>query len=365
MLVCVRAREPRVDRVVTLTHSHEPLRSGAWLAVLAAIAFGVTTPFIQRLGGSAHPLTTAALLYGGAALATIGRSQTGKEAPVTRAHAPRLIAVGVFGAALAPTALAWGLGRTSASSASLLLNLEAVFTVLLARALHAEAIGGRVAVAVSLMVAGGAVLVLGGGLAGASVLGLLAVAFATLGWALDNSLTRPLADLDPAAVVRWKAIVGATLATIASRALRESVPTAGQALGLLACGATGYGLSLRFYLKAQRTLGAARTGSIFAVAPFVGVGAALALGDRPPLLPLLGASALFGVAVYLHVTEKHRHAHTHEPMDHDHAHRHDDGHHDHVHDPPVVGAHAHPHHHATLRHDHPHAPDLHHHHRHQ
>jgi drug/metabolite transporter (DMT)-like permease len=357
-----RVLRPRL--LHAMTHSHEPLRTGAWLAVLAAIAFGVTTPFIQRLGGSAQPLTTAALLYAGAALATIRGSQTGREAPVTRAHAPRLVAVGICGAALAPTALAWGLGHTSASSASLLLNLEAVFTVLLARALYKEAIGRRVALAVALMVLGGAALVVGGGLQGASWLGLLAVTGATFGWALDNSLTRPLADLDPAAVVRWKALVGATLSLAASRAFGETLPTPWHALGLLACGATGYGLSLRLYLKAQRTLGAARTGSIFAVAPFVGVGAALALGDRPALVPLLGASVLFLAGIYLHLTEKHRHAHVHEPMDHDHAHRHDDGHHDHAHDPPVVGEHAHPHHHVAAEHDHPHAPDLHHGHRH-
>jgi drug/metabolite transporter (DMT)-like permease len=343
---------------------HEPLRAGAWLAVLSAIAFGVTTPFIQRLGGGAHPMTTASLLYAGAALATIGRRQAGHEAPVTRRNAPRLVAIGVFGAALAPTALAWGLGRTSASSASLLLNLEAVFTVLLARALYAEPIGRRVVLAVTAMALGGATLVIGGGFSGASTIGLFAIGAATFGWALDNALTRPLADLDPAAVVRWKAIVGATLALLVGRAVRESIPTSAHALGLLACGATGYGVSLRLYLRAQRTLGAARTGSIFALAPFVGVAASLALGDRPPPWPLVAASALFLTGVYLHLTEKHRHVHTHAPLDHEHAHRHDDGHHDHAHDPPVGGAHAHPHHHDATRHDHPHAPDLHHHHRH-
>ncbi len=142
------------------------------------------------------------------------------------------------------------------------------------------------------------------------------------------------------------------------------MPPLREALALLACGATGYGASLRLYLGAQRAMGAARTGSVFAVAPFVGAALAIALGDRALGVATAVAAACFALGVYLHVTERHGHAHHHDALDHDHAHRHDDGHHDHVHAPPVSGEHSHPHHHDALEHAHEHASDVHHDHRH-
>lgn len=128
-----------------------------------------------------------------------------EEASVRGAHAPRLALVALFGAALTSAALAWRLQHAGALAASLLLNVEAVFTVVLARAFYREPVGGRVIAASTLMVAGGALLAMrgAGGASGGtgSLLALAAVAAATFRWALDNTLTRPLADLDPHAVV--------------------------------------------------------------------------------------------------------------------------------------------------------------------
>jgi hypothetical protein len=138
------------------------------------------------------------------------------------------------------------------------------------------------------------------------------------------------------------------------------VPPLRPALVLLVCGATGYGLSLRLYLTAQRRIGAARTGSVFALAPFVGASVAIAFGDRALDWLTALAAALFGFGVYLHASEHHEHEHHHDPVEHDHPHRHDDGHHDHTHDPPVGGEHSHAHRHGALVHSHEHAPDLHH-----
>ena len=344
----------------------DPIRRGSALAVLAALMFGVTAPLIQRFGHDSGPVPTAALLYLGAAMATLGLSRGhGKEAPIGRAHIPRLLAVAILGAVVAPIALAWGLQHTSATSASLLLNFEAVFTVLLSWLLFHEHVGRRVALAVALMVlAGTCLIVTSGAETGGVGWGAIAIVFATLGWALDNTFTRPLADLDPTRVVRWKAGLGAALGFGLSLAMRQRFPELAPAGALLVCGATGYGLSLRFYLLAQRQIGAGRTGSIFAVAPFAGAGAAWAMGDRTAPVPLLSAAILFGIGVYLHLTEKHGHPHTHQPVEHEHAHRHDDGHHDHSHDPPFEGEHSHPHRHDARTHAHPHAPDTHHQHRH-
>ncbi len=351
-----------------MTTRHSPLTAGAWLAVLAALSFGITTPFVALAGRGVGPLTTAALLYAGACASALalGAVSPGSGAPLRRAHLGRLLAIALLGAGIAPTLLAWGLQRAGGTAGSLLLNLEAVFTVLLARAFYREPIGSRVAGALLLMTLGGAALTAGPAAhAGWSGLGALAVAGATAAWALDNTLTRGLAEQDPARVVAAKGALGVALTGTAALFAREHLPETGPALVLLACGATGYGLSLRLYLLAQRRMGAARTGSIFALAPFVGAAIAWALGDRSHAGWTAIAGALFAAGVVLHATERHRHRHTHPALEHEHAHRHDDGHHDHVHEPPVAGEHTHPHRHDPVEHDHEHAPDVHHGHAHQ
>ncbi len=335
---------------------------GVTLAAAAAIAFGVTTPIVAWAQRWVGPIVTAALLYAGAAASAIALRAFGRSGgPLVRGDLGRLVAIAVVGGAVAPALLAWGLARSGATIGSLLLNLEAVFTVALARVAFREPIGGRVALAVAAMTAGGALLVLAAARGGEwSAVGAIAVAGATLGWALDNTLTRPLAERDPLAVIAGKGALGATLSLTAAAIVGEALPPIGPALAVVACGAVGYGLSLRLYLLAQRRIGAGRTGSVFALAPFVGAAVAIALGDRALDGWTLGAAALFATGVWLHATERHVHPHHHHAIDHDHVHRHDDGHHDHVHEPAVIGEHAHPHHHTEVEHAHDHAPDIHH-----
>lgn len=341
--------------------------TGVLLAIVSAIAFGITTPVIAWAGRDLGPLTTAALLYAGAALAAlamrVGARPSGGR--LRRADAPRVLAIAIAGAAIAPTCLAWGLSRAGATAGSLALNLEAVFTVVLAWLVHREPLGRRVVVAVGLMAAGGAALALDAtGRSATGLLGAIVVAGATLGWAVDNTLTRPLADRDPLQVIVAKGALGALVTGTIAIARGEPMPESWQITALIGCGATGYGLSLRLYLLAQRRVGAARTGSVFALAPFVGAAIAWSTGDRSAGPWTAAAAACFALGVYLHVSESHHHHHVHEPADHEHAHRHDDGHHDHAHDPPVAGEHTHRHRHDRMVHEHDHAPDIHHEHTH-
>src|SRR5262249_39942061 len=145
----------------TMSARSSPFAVGTMLAVLAAISFGITAPIIERAGHGLGPLTTAALLYLGAGWATIRVLPcTSSSGTWNRSHLPRLLLVALFGAAVAPTLLAFGLQRTGATTGSLLLNLEAVFTVVLARAFLREPIGRRIATALALMVVGGCLLTL-------------------------------------------------------------------------------------------------------------------------------------------------------------------------------------------------------------
>ncbi|WP_210546829.1 DMT family transporter [Rhodoferax sp. PAMC 29310] len=339
-----------------------PALKGGFLALLAAVLFGLSTPLVQHFGLGLGAFTTAALLYAGAAaVALLMRHPPEREAALRRSDWPRVIAMAGLGAVIGPVALAWGLQRTSGSSASLMLTLEAVFTVVLAWRLYGETIDRRVGVAMLLMLAGGVALVLEQGLAGATqLLGLLAVLVATVAWGVDNTLSRAVAERDPGQVVLTKASLGACATAVIAWLLAEPVPGVWAAVALVAIGATGYGLSLRFYLLAQRAFGSGRTGSVFAFAPFIGAAGAFVLGSRTVTWMLVVGGVLMLLGVVLHLLENHAHEHAHTALDHEHAHRHDDGHHLHLHDPMPAGVHSHPHRHEAMQHEHPHVPDAHH-----
>jgi drug/metabolite transporter (DMT)-like permease len=343
-----------------------PAVRGGVLALLAATLFGVSTPLVQQSGAGVGAFSTAALLYAGAAIAgALLRQPVGIEARLRRTDAGRLAAIAAFGAVIGPVALAWGLQHTSGTSASLMLTLEALFTAVLARLLYRETMDARVGTAMFLLLAGAALLVLDQGRGGdAKTWGLLAVLLATAAWGVDSTLSRALAERDPGQVVLAKAAIGATATTVLALSLGEPVPAVAQAVALLVIGATGYGLSLRFYLLAQRAFGAARTGSVFAFAPFIGAALAVALGDRSASGMMAAGGFLMLAGVLLHLTESHGHGHEHGAIEHEHAHRHDDGHHEHAHEPMPEGEHSHEHRHAPTRHTHPHVPDAHHMHRH-
>ncbi len=346
-----------------MTHgSLSPVLKGGLLALLAAALFGLSTPFVQLWGRGLGPFTTAGLLYAGAGLVALFiRRPKEREAQLQRSDAGRLLSMALFGAVVGPVALAWGLQHTSGSSASLMLTLEALFTALLAWRLYGETVDKRVVLAMTALLGGGVVLALEQGLqGGAQLLGLLAVMAATVAWGVDNTLSRGVADRDPGQVVLAKSGLGALATFALAWTFAEPLPGWMAAGVLLAIGASGYGLSLRFYLLAQRAFGAARTGSVFAFAPFIGAVGAFGLGERAGSWLLFLGGALMLLGVVLHLVESHEHEHAHAELEHEHAHTHDDGHHEHRHDPMPSGPHSHPHQHGPQVHRHPHVPDAHH-----
>lgn len=360
-----RTADPRMHGVPVMGWQLPALR-GALLALLAAVLFGCSTPLIQYVGVGIGAFTTSALLYVGAAGAgALSRRSVLREARVRRRDWKRLAAMAFFGAVMGPVMLVWGLQRTSGTSASLMLALEAMFTALLAWRLYGETLDRRVWAALLLLLSGGVLLVLDQRAAGVmQSWGLIAVMIATVAWSIDNSLSRELAECDPSQVVMLKSSLGVLASAVMALLLREPLPPGSTAASLILIGATGYGLSLRCYLLAQRAFGAARTGSVFAFAPFIGAGLAVVLGDRQFGWMMVLASALMLAGVLLHLTEAHSHEHVHESLEHEHAHRHDDAHHGHVHDPMPEGEHSHWHRHEAQTHAHPHVPDVHHRHGH-
>ncbi|HZS41722.1 MAG TPA: EamA family transporter [Polyangia bacterium] len=336
-------------------------------ALVAAALFGASAPLVKWLGVAGTPLVASGILYLAAGVGLLPFRRRG-EAPLRRADWPLLAGVILVGGVLGPALLIFGLARASATATSLLLNLETVFTTILAVALFRESVGWRALAAMALIVAGAAALTFEQGGATRSLAGPLAVAGACACWGLDNNLTQRLSLRDPLAVVRWKGLCAGALSLAIGLAAGERLPAWRAAALVALVGAAGYGASLVLYVRALRSLGAARTGTLFATAPFAGALVAIALGGDRPSLVLGAAAAAMAGGVALLAFERHEHAHAHEALEHEHQHVHDE-HHQHSHEglgagEPGPEPHSHPHKHEPLTHSHPHSPDLHHRHKH-
>jgi drug/metabolite transporter (DMT)-like permease len=356
----------------------EQQRRGQLAGLAAALLFGCSAPLISTLTGTGSALSIAGLLYGGATLALlVVRLLRGTEAetPVGRQDWPALAALTLLGGVVGPLALVLGLARLSAASSSLLLNLEAVFTLAIAVLLGREHLGRRGLLSAGLTIAG-AVVISEGSLSGANGAGSALIALATLAWGIDNNLSQRLSLRNPIQIATIKA-AGASVPMLAlALLLGHSFPALPITLGLLAIGALGYGISIWLDLLALRDLGAAREAVLFSTAPFVGALFSLAILREPFTPQLLVAAVLMAAGVLLLLREQHNHRHRHDVLHHAHRHRHDprggDPHHEHVHergDLEGIAAdqpfwHAHEHRHGELEHAHPHVSDAHHRHHH-
>jgi drug/metabolite transporter (DMT)-like permease len=343
-------------------------KRGALAGITAATLFGASTPLAKELLGDVPPQLLAGLLYGGAAVAlsvTLAVRRSGAEARLRRSDAPILGAITLAGGVVAPVLLLVGLERVSGVAGSLLLNLEAVATLTLALVLFGEHLDRRAAVGAAAILVAAGVLGFGGGESRADALGVICIAAACLCWAVDNNLTQRLSGRDPFAIVRVKAAVAATINLTLAAALGAQLPAAGAVIAALVLGGAAYGVSVVLDAYALRWVGAAREAAYFGTAPLFGVVTAVLVLNETISTTEAAAMTSMTLGVYLLVTERHQHAHHHNPLDHDHRHRHDDGHHDHVHDSAVLsGEHSHEHVHSPLTHAHPHVSDAHHRHDH-
>jgi drug/metabolite transporter (DMT)-like permease len=346
---------------------------GPLLALGSAMLFGASMPLAKLLLDRIDPWMLAGLLYLGAGVGLA--LMRALRAAFGAANGPRwglrgaawgwLAGAIVSGGGIGPVFLMWGLALTPASSAALLLNLEGVFTALLAWFAFRENFDRRIALGMLLIAAGAATLGWDGPLSFATIAGPAAIGVACLAWAIDNNLTRKVSLADPVTLVILKGLAAGTVNLSLAKLRGAGWPGSEAALAAGAVGLGGYGLSLVLYVLALRHVGTARTGAYFSVAPFVGaVIAVIGLGE--PLTARLGvAGALMASGVWLHLTERHEHLHAHEAVIHSHGHVHD-SHHEHAHSPsdPPGEPHTHEHAHEGLVHSHPHYPDAHHRHRH-
>jgi drug/metabolite transporter (DMT)-like permease len=296
----------------------------------------------------------AAFLYLGAGFGLLIygllRREKEKGQPLTRAELPYTIGMIVLDIA-APILLMLGLRLTSSANASLLNNFEIVATSLIAFFAFKELLSKRLVLAVGLITLASVVLGFEGSGRLRFNMGSLLVLGAACCWGLENNCTRMLSAKSSVQITTIKGIGSGLGSLVVALVLREPLPGIQWILAALVLGFVAYGLSINFYIKAQKDLGAAKTSAYYSIAPFLGVvfGVVL-LGERPGL-QFYGGLAIMVAATWLLIRDtiglqhSHEHSHTHV-----HLHRHGDLEHSHPHS--HVHAHSHIHGEDEAAHDH-------------
>ena len=339
--------------------------SATFFAILAAALYAVNAPVSKLLLSHAEPTMMAAFLYlgAGAGLFLWGRFVPDAEAsPITRAEYPYVLGMILLDIA-APILLMLGLQRTGSTNASLLNNFEIVATSLIALLLFREKLSRRLAAAIVLVTVASIIL----GFEGAESLrfgtGSAFVLAAACCWGLENNCTRMLSSCSSVQITTIKGIFSGLGSLLVALILGEGLPAPVWIGAILVLGFVVYGLSINFYIKAQKDLGAAKTSAYYSIAPFLGVlfGVVL-LGERPDLRFFLGLAVMVAATalmVFDTISLQHTHEHTHT---HTHEHSHGGTVHTHAH----THLHTHAHIHGTdeAAHDHSHPLPEHHDHSH-
>lgn len=270
-------------------------RRGVLFAVLAAAFYALNAPLSKLLMADVPPSMMASMLYLGAgfgmAIFSAATRRMGYGAKLGKRDLPYVIGMILLDIA-APISLMLGIRATSAANASLLNNFEIVATSLIALAIFRERISPRLWLGIGLVTLSSILLSVEdvGGLSLSA--GSLLVLLACVCWGFENNCTRMLSGSDPVQIVVLKGIFSGLGALIVALLSGESFPAPGSAGMALVLGFVAYGLSIVFYIYAQRELGAAKTSAYYAIAPFIGVALSLVIFRETPSGSFLAALAV-------------------------------------------------------------------------
>lgn len=339
---------------------------------LSAVLFGISTPIAKLLVTDMSPVALAGLLYLGAFFGLslykiVGRfasaDRMSRPAPLERKDLPWLSGAILAGGVLAPIALMTGLTTVSGFSASLLLNLEGLATAFIAVVLFKEFAGRRLWMALALMTLAGSFLAWDPGQGEMDLAGPLLIILAMIGWGFDNNLTQRISGKDPAQIARIKGLIAGTTSLSLAVLMGAQIPLGASILYAILLGSLSYGLSLVLFIRALEGLGSSRAGAFFSLGPFAGAAISIVLLGETLTWPMILATILMAMGVWLILTEQHSHSHSHQWLSHTHTHE-QDIHHSHHHPNGQKGSHSHEHEHEPMSHDHEHWPDQHHRHDH-
>ncbi|MFH1283832.1 MAG: DMT family transporter [bacterium] len=337
---------------------------------ISAILFGASSPIAKILVSGSSPVALAGLLYIGAFAGLqfysfIHSNLRAKQSLSLQGKDLLWLAGAVItGGILAPISLMMGLNFISGFTVSLLLNLEGTATALIAILLFKENAGRRLWISLGCMTIAGIFLTWDPAQGKFNLIGPVLVLFAMICWGFDNNLTRHIADKDPVQIAKIKGLSAGSISLLIAFMIGIKPMSFATISAMLAVGAFSYGISLVFFIKALKGLGAARTGAFFSIAPFLGAFISLVFLKEWIGWVMFPALFFMILGVWLLFNEKHTHQHHHKTLTHSHEHTHEDTHHAHEHEQRFTKPHMHEHTHAETYHAHVHWPDMHHRHEH-
>jgi drug/metabolite transporter (DMT)-like permease len=273
---------------------------GIVYALVSAALFGISATFAKVLLGDVSPWLLAGLLYlgSGAGLAALRQIWTTKETQLQKQDLPWFAGAVLAGGVIGPVFLMFGLMQSTASATSLLLNLESVFTLVMAWVVFKENVDRRLLI-------GAAVIVIGAGFlswpAHAAIgidWGPLLIAAACLAWAIDNNLTRKVSASDPMQIAMVKGLVAGVVNVGIALALAANLPPPMICLAAAVVGFFGYGVSLTLFVLALRHLGTARTGAYYGLAPFIGAATAIVFLSEPVTVAFIAGGVLMAIGLW-------------------------------------------------------------------
>lgn len=290
--------------------SDKAVRTGILLAILAAALYAINSPLSKILLDYIPPMMTAGFLYIGAgvgmciiALFRRAGKTPSREEKLTARELPYTVAMIVLDIA-APIFLMLGLNITSAASASLLNNFEIVVTALIALIVFKERISPRLWLGILFITASCALLSFEDIADLEFSYGSLFILLACVCWGFENNCTRKISSKDPMQIVILKGIFSGLGSVVIGAAFGEKVTVVWSIFAILAVGFVAYGLSIFFYVHAQRLLGAARTSAYYAVSPFIGALLSLAIFRDIPHYTYFIALAIMAVGAWLASQDK-------------------------------------------------------------
>lgn len=325
-------------------------------AILAAALYAINIPLSKLLLVEVGPTMMAALLYLGAGVGLfiygMISGERNNRQPLTRAELPYTIGMVVLDIA-APILLMLGLRYTDAANASLLNNFEIVATSLMAFFLFRETLSRRLVLAIFLVTVASIALSFEGIQSFRFHTGSTLVLAATCCWGLENNCTRMLSNKSSVQITTIKGIFSGLGSLVIALCVGEKIPGLLLILGVLILGFVAYGMSIYFYILAQKDLGAAKTSAYYSVAPFLGVVFGFViLAERPSVQFFIGLAIMVVATVLLvkdTISLQHTHAHAHT-----HSHEHSHGGLPHTHEHTHFHAHTHTHGADETSHSHDH-----------
>lgn len=278
-------------------------------AVLAAALYAVNAPASKLLLGNVEPSMMAGLLYLGAGvgmfLLGIARKQTGKgtgEKHLTRRELPYTAGMIALDVA-APVFLMFGLTKTTSANASLLNNFEIAATSVIALFIFNEKISRRLWLAIGLITLSSMLLSFEDMSSLNFSVGSLFVLAACVCWGFENNCTRMMSESDPLEIVVIKGFGSGLGALLIAVLQGEHFPDLRYVPVVFLLGFVSYGLSIYFYVYAQRRLGAAKTSAYYAVSPFIGVAFSLVLFRELPGAAFFAALVIMAAGAYFATTD--------------------------------------------------------------